>query len=653
MSSICGIFYRDGRPVAADELDAMVDVLAHWGPDRSGTWREHQVGLGHLALCTTPEAVTEICPRVEPVAGLAVTGDVRLDNREELLRDLRLTDEAAARTVGDVELIASAYEKWGEECVTHFVGDFAFVVWDRKNRQLFCARDPMGIRPFYYFVDDRRFLFGTEIKAILTHPGISRELNPLRFALFVIGGHFEASHTQFKAVLALEPATSLTLTALGLRLHRYWRLDPRREIHFARDGDYVEAFEEIFQRAVDARLRTTTRVGCMLSGGLDATTMLGFARRSRSPAAAALRAYTWALRVGDDWTERDEREYVDCFLREYPLEHHYIIPDSSQIFADRPAIRHLHDGPNWDVMSFATEPMFARAKADGTRVLLFGNGGDETASLFAHDHINALLFTGRWITLAREVQAEARALSVPASRYARSYLARPLLKDGRWRTPFYYQFTHDFFVQKTIPSSAFASALAPGLAESLHLAEYLQSRRPVMSGAWRHPVRASQIAGLTATNAFANWAALKWNNAVLHHVEGRYPFLDRRVIEFCTALPPAQHRQGGCSRRLLRRAAAPRIPAKIAWRRDKTLTIPDLARGILCSEARLRLTFERWRTIPAITALLDVSGLQSSLESQVVQSRQRHSATAIDTGAFCRAVLLGSYLDIAADQNPV
>src|SRR5262249_17245056 len=157
-------------------------------------------------------------------------------------------------------------------------------------------------------------IFGTEIKAILSQPHVPAEWNPLRFALFVIGGHLERDQTQFRFIRMLEPATTLTVEASRFHVRRYWHLDPERELRLPSDDDYVDAFEEVFQRAIDARLRSSHRVGTMLSGGLDATTMTSFARASARWRDDTL-AYTWALREGDDWFVRDEREYVDDYLR--------------------------------------------------------------------------------------------------------------------------------------------------------------------------------------------------------------------------------------------------------------------------------------------------------------------------------------------------
>src|SRR5438132_302454 len=135
MSSICGIFYRDGRMVAENEIARMIDVLAHWQPDLIGKWRQGEAALGHLALWTTPEAVTEVCPYRETNSGIVVVADSRIDNRDDLIAALGQRERPASE-IGDGELIGLAYLKWGEDCVTHLIGDFAFGIWDPNTRRL-------------------------------------------------------------------------------------------------------------------------------------------------------------------------------------------------------------------------------------------------------------------------------------------------------------------------------------------------------------------------------------------------------------------------------------------------------------------------------------------------------------------------------------
>jgi asparagine synthase (glutamine-hydrolysing) len=621
----------------------MVRTLAHWEPDAIGSWSNQAVGLGHLALWTTAEAAGESCPFVSRESGIVVVADARIDNRSELMS--AFDAPPVSRAPGDHELIARAYEKWGEACASHLVGDFAFVVWDPAARRVFCARDPLGIRPLYYFLDAQRFVFGTEMKAIFTHSGIPDTLNARRLALYVIGGHLEQAQTQFAAVQSLEAASALTVTGGHSRSWQYWSLDPHFELRLANDGEYLEAFEAVFQDAVEARLRASHPVGTMLSGGLDATTMTSVALGSRRESPPDL-AYTWALQEGDDWFVRDERAYVDEALRHSPMRHQYIVIEPGRMLEDRPELRRFHDGPNWDLTHFSLTPTFTHARSEGIRVLLFGDGGDETASHFAPDYLTGLMMRGHWSRLTAELWAQ----SAVTGRRALGILKSEL---GRWRhrplgaALFAYQRYHESFLTKATSPDQFCVPISQSCVMDTRLVEYLEQRRPAFSRPWRDPVRCSQIAALTGTAVMSNIAVRKRNTSVLHGIECRYPFLDRRVVEFCVSVPPNQHRHAGWNRRLLRRVAQKRIPPKIANRRDKTLTLPDLHRGIARSKRDLTDRFARWERNPRIAAFVDVARLRLHFDRVEEGVSQRRMDGSLDTGSFCRAVLLATFLEDA------
>ncbi len=642
MSSICGIFYRDGRKVEGIEIDRMVDVLSHWKPDRTACWREGEAAFGNLALWTTPEAVLENCPFHDPESGVTVTADARVDNREELVHELGLSHRPLGE-IGDTELIACAYRKWNEDCVSHLIGDFAFALWDPKARRLFCARDPMGLRPFYYLLDDKRFLFGTEIKALLVSADVPREENPLRFAKFV-AGIATGEETQFRSIQMLRPAHTIAVEQTQMSKKRYWKLDPEREIHFNRSEDYVEAFEEVFQKAVDARLRSTGRVGSMLSGGLDATTMLSFALRSREISRDRLTAYTWALRPGDDWWNRDEREYVEAFLAENPIDHHYLVLESDRIFEENREIEHLQDGPIQDFQHSVLTDNFAHARGRNIRVVLFGDGGDETASLRADDYLLGLILNADWRRLQREVKAHAARVGVSEWQVWKSWIVRPLLRRDILVSPFLFQSRFREFLPELMAPEKFNLPLSSEVIRDTKLLEHYEQTRPRFKRAWRYPVRCNQIDLLTGTDVMAK-ISTSCNYSVLYGIECRFPFLDRRVVEYCVGVPPEEHRQADSRRLLLRRAAERRIPAKIAQRRDKSSTWPDILRGISQAANELQPKFRRWEAIPRIRHYLNVAQLQRTTDAIINLCQSRQLREGLRVGMFCRAVALGNFLE--------
>ena len=205
MSGIAGVYYLDGRTVDSADLERMVDILAHRGPDGAAVWCEGSAGLGHRMLHTTPESLHEELPLVSAYGDLALTADARIDNRGELLSALRI--DRPHEEVCDSELIIEAYKKWGERCPERLLGDFAFAIWDGRNRRLFCARDHMGVKPFYYYRSYRLFAFASEIKALLCLPDVPHKLNEVQIADYLLDNYYEdKAVTFYEGILRLPPA---------------------------------------------------------------------------------------------------------------------------------------------------------------------------------------------------------------------------------------------------------------------------------------------------------------------------------------------------------------------------------------------------------------------------------------------------------------
>ena len=174
MSGIVGLIHHDGRPVSFEELRGMLDVMSYRGPDGRRVWNDGPTGLGHAMLHTTPESLAEAPPLVSRNGNVVITADVRLDNRRELISKLGPPEGEA---IGDGQLILSAYERWGEDCPKHLIGDFAFAIADRRTQTLFCARDHFGVKPFYYCNSGEMFAFASELKGILSLSNIPRILD--------------------------------------------------------------------------------------------------------------------------------------------------------------------------------------------------------------------------------------------------------------------------------------------------------------------------------------------------------------------------------------------------------------------------------------------------------------------------------------------
>src|SRR5262249_7076551 len=229
MRRLAAIYTLDGRFLGPGSLRRIPDVAADRGPDGTGLWLDGAVGLAHLMLRTTPESLQEKQPLLDESGELCLVLDGRVDNRAELMAAVRATG-LHVRADTDAELVLLAYQLWGEACAGKILGDFAFVVWDRRKRQLFAARDILGVRPFYYFVDDRTFVCGSELRQVLAHERVPREPNEGMIAEYLAANITDRMETLYRGILRLPPGHFLVVDRRGLRTGRYWDVDFAREI---------------------------------------------------------------------------------------------------------------------------------------------------------------------------------------------------------------------------------------------------------------------------------------------------------------------------------------------------------------------------------------------------------------------------------------
>src|SRR5919109_4236701 len=199
MSGIAGIYHLDGHPANPVLLTRMTDIIADRGPDGEGHWLAGPVGLGHRMLHTTSESLHQKQPVVDDTGQLVITADARIDNRDELISTLEV-DRHHKGEISDAELILKAYEKWGQACPEKLLGDFAFAIWDGREHRLFCARDPIGIKPFYYYLDGKRFLWASEPRQIFQDAAISRQPNLCLVGRYLLNDFSEREETLYVGV---------------------------------------------------------------------------------------------------------------------------------------------------------------------------------------------------------------------------------------------------------------------------------------------------------------------------------------------------------------------------------------------------------------------------------------------------------------------
>jgi asparagine synthase (glutamine-hydrolysing) len=551
VSGIVGILRRDGGRARATLLDRMLQALVHRGPDGSGTWLDGPVALGFLAHHTTPESVRERQPLADASGHCRVVFDGRLDNRDDLIA--ALGDREPGAPPGDAALVLRAYRKWGEGLAEHLVGDFALAVWDSAARTLVCARDPLGIRPFYYHADHAGIRWASEPRALFEDAAIARQVNEGYLGELLAAEPIRLDETLLAGIMRLPRAHVLVVGPHGVRTRRYWDPCPQT-LGDGLDEVYGDRVREALDLAVRSRLRTTGPIGAHLSGGLDSSCVVGSAvsvlRADRAPAASF---ETFSLVFPG--RPYDERPFIDAVSDFWRIPGHLVTPARPSADALWASIDRTWDLPDPPTGECLMQPLFDAARRRGVTVMLTGVGGDQWFGGSAFYYAD-LIRRGHWLTLARQLRA-----ADPDSELAWTVgdvvrgglfplLPRPLRRMGR----------------RVLRRRAVPRWIAPRFARRIGLEARLQAPQlePSHGGYAASDLRRLLMSGWEAMTIEQMERAAAW-----HGVELRHPFHDRRLVELALALPEDQRQRSPYTKIALRAAARDRVPDLVRTRRSK------------------------------------------------------------------------------------
>lgn len=629
MSGIAGIFDTGGAPADELALRRVLEAIAHRGPDHRSSWTNGQVALGRRLLPTLPG---DADGDAIPVDGeCAIVADARIDNREDLAIALGL----AEGSMTDAALILAAYRRWGDDSPRHLIGDFAFVIWDGRRRAVFCARDCFGVKPFFYCQVRGRFAFASEMRGLFALPEVSPSTDEARIADFLVGLVPEVGATSYREIRRLPPRHTLTVTERGSFLREYWR----PESPPAPSRDPAEEFRDIFEKAVRSRLYSSARVGAMLSGGLDSSSIACMASRL---GARGGRGPLPTLSLSFRPSAFDEGEYVEEVLAQGGFEPIRVEAARLPPFADLDAMldeqEELFHAPG---LAFGRE-LYRTAAGRGVRVLLDGHGGDDVVS-HGVGRLKELARASRWLKLWREAGGIARLHGEPVWPIYRKHLARSGGRLGRlWRG-----------VSGDKPARTdherLVGLVAANLAARTHLRERLVEQRRAEASAARDP-RSGQAHGLLSGRVPRSFEVLD-RAAAAQGIEPRYPFWDRRLVEFCLALPAEEKLRDGWSRHVLRRAMEGILPPAVQWRRDKLDFGPHIARGML-TEHRALIESVIADRHGVLGGNVDLTALR---DAYLRVEAKPEAADGEDMKAISRSVVLSAWLrqrESASAQTP-
>src|SRR6202158_3275668 len=281
MCGITGVMQFGGARVEPETLRRMCAAMVHRGPDDEGIYTAGPVGIGMRRL-----SIVDLARGHQPMSNedgtIWIVFNGEIYNHKDIRAELERRGHRYS-TKSDTETIVHAYEEYGDDCVHHLRGMFAFAIWDARRKRLFCARDRLGIKPFYYTIHDRRFAFASEIKALLELPGLRAKMNRAALPEFFSLGYLADDQTMFEGVRKLPPGHRMSVTLDGRdetsQIEQYWDLDITPDDSLPSEEAHVTRFRELFEESVRLRLMSDVPLGVFLSGGLDssaiAATMTG------------------------------------------------------------------------------------------------------------------------------------------------------------------------------------------------------------------------------------------------------------------------------------------------------------------------------------------------------------------------------------------
>ncbi len=571
MCGIAGIFNYGSAPTDDRAIACrMRDVMTHRGPDDSGLYQspDRRVVLAHRRLSIVDLSPAGHQPMTNEDETIWITFNGEIYNHLERRASL-VARGHIFKSRSDTEVIVHAYEDSGLTCVSWLDGMFAFAIWDARRRELVIVRDRLGKKPLYYTVASGRFMFASEIKALLQHPDVARDIDPVAVDSFLTFANTPAPLTMFKNVFKLPAAHFLRCQSDGtVRIERYWSPLDGNEWPAANGAESVGRVRELLERSVAKRLTSDVPIGAFLSGGLDSSTNVALMSRLTSK---PLRTFSIGFEGFGTAQNFHDLPYARKVAREYGCEHEETTITASDCQGFVPQLVLQQDEPIGDPACLPMHFVAQAAKQRGVTVVLVGEGSDEvfggypdmTRLISSHD--------GKWRRLRR----------LPlAARHALYHGARATgMDDGRTEVlrrlaagePFYWGLDIVFSDLEKRRVYRSGGAPDPGWSAS------------VVSGYYRelfqHRPNADflqQMSYLELSNRLPELLLMRVDKfSMAHSLEARAPFLDHKLVSYALSLPQrAKIAADGETKKVLKEAVADLLPAEVIHRHKQGFRVP-------------------------------------------------------------------------------
>ncbi len=522
MCGIFGIVRQDGGKPDEDVVRSATDSMVHRGPDASGYFFFNNVAIGNRRL-----AIFDIDTRADQpmhFEGLVITFNGALYNYLELREQLK-GKGYNFKTNSDTEVVLAAYKHWGERCVSRFNGMWSFAILDPTKQLLFCSRDRFGIKPFFYTEFDKKLIFASEIKALAKVPGWKPSLNRTTAAAYLNEGlHFQGKETLYQHVFSLSAGCNLTINLSDGQfvINSYFNLENFKVDTTMKFSKAKDQFRSLLKSSVEMHSRSDVSYGAAISGGLDSTSLVAILSEQKN-GDKKLNTISYSSSV----PEFDESKYAKLVVEKFNTNAHWTSADFKQTMEYMDEVIHAHDGPLLSASLIAQYLVFKKAKEQGIKVMIDGQGADELMAGYGTYYSSYLLY---------------------------------VIRNNPWSFPYE---AIEVLRKHSISFEKIKKVLS------------INKSNPNFFNFEKGPTNLVPPDFLGYEKYMMTVGILPYllqyedRNSMAHGVESRVPFLDHRLVEFCLKLPPSFKIKNGVRKRLLRESMKAELPKEIYNRYDK------------------------------------------------------------------------------------
>ncbi len=595
MTIIHGILCYDQTPDTESNIRAMIQATEGFADSGSGYRQIGKMTLAANLLKTLPGRRHEPEPVISDAeSGLSIVADARIDNRDELFQALSVNASERAN-ISDVRLILLAFKKWHQACAEKLLGDFAFAIWDSKHHCLYCCRDVFAKRPFYYYLSSQGIIFSSDLAALQSLQVVPKRLDEHFIADRLGGLHLYPNNTPYQDIQSIDAAYWLKIDHEDVQTSCYWQPDLDKEVRLETDHAYAEAYLDLFTQAVNCRLASDDPIACFISGGLDASSITVVAAGLLRPNGQQIHSYCHVLPKDKSNPKEDEKELVKLIVGQEGINNTWV---SSDIFVEDAWGPDSSNTPEFHHPYMRTSMKLAQQK--GCKVFLSGFGGDQIATCHAENLVNWQIRGLDFMGFYRQAKALA------------DFRQHSLLRTSVGLLRRFYSLQHSRASEQNIydflfKTCAFNHEFLERMDAISLAAGSNRFKRYSNPNSFRQDLWNDLVSGIYTFN----------NNSAFfsrYRLEARHPMLDRRLVEFCLAVPPEQHRMDHYGRGLIRRAMKNLLPDEVRLRQNKRYSSnPGLEKEISAQLEKFQGVLDLAASKPEISDYIELKKIKHRL----------------------------------------